>query len=127
MKGYACVSASTVEEALSLWKREMPGPAPFRLALTDLCLGDGPGGVEFAAQVRELDPSALLIACSGDSTDPAVVDPGRFGFDGTLAKPFLFGTLLETLEQVVEGSADRAPGHAAAKDPAPRTTSRVEQ
>ena len=101
MKGYACEAAATVEDALALWMREVPGPSPFHLALADLTLGDGPGGLEFAAQVRKVDPTALLIACSGDSTDPAIVDPGRYGFDGSLTKPFLFSALLETLTRVL--------------------------
>ena len=106
MKGYACQTASTVEEGLALWSREMSGPGPFRLALADLTLGDCPGGVEFAALVRRLDPSALLIACTGDSTDPVVSDPGRYGFDDVLTKPFLFGALLETLTRVLGGTAN---------------------
>lgn len=106
MKGYACETASTVEEALALWHREMSGPAPFRLALADLALGDGPGGVEFAAKVRKLDPGALLIACTGDSSDPVISDPARFGFDGTLTKPFLFGALLEAMTSVIGEAAN---------------------
>src|ERR1019366_6594537 len=101
MKGYGCETRSSVDDALALWSREMSGPSPFRLGVTDLTLGDGPGGLEFAARVRKLDPTALLIACSGDSTDPAIVDPGQHGFDGTLTKPFLFEALLETLTRVL--------------------------
>jgi len=101
MKGYACDTASTGEDAVTLWSRESSGPTPFRLALIDLTLGDGPGGMEFAARIRKSDPTALLIACSGDSTDPAVLDPGRYGFDGSLTKPFLLAALLETLARVL--------------------------
>lgn len=106
MKGYPCKTASTAEEALTLWSQEMSGSAPFRLALADLSLGDGPGGMAFARQVRKLDPKALLIACTGDSSDPIVSDPSRYGFDGTLTKPFLFGALLETLTRIIGGTAN---------------------
>jgi len=106
MKGYACETAATVDEALALWSREMSGPSPFRLGVTDLTLGDGPGGVDFARAIRKLDPTARLIACSGDSTNPVILEPGRYGFDGTLTKPFLFGALLETLTRVLGGTAN---------------------
>jgi two-component system, cell cycle sensor histidine kinase and response regulator CckA len=103
LKGFPCEAASNVQDALALWRQEMSGTSPFRLALVDLTLGDGPGGVDFAREVRKLDPNALLIACSGDSTDPAMADPIRNGFDATLTKPFLFGALLETLARVLGG------------------------
>ena len=103
MKGFPCETASTAADALALWRQEMSGPSPFRLALVDLTLGDGPGGLEFAREVRVLDRDALLIACSGDSTDPAMADPIRNGFDATLTKPFLFGAMLETLARVLGG------------------------
>jgi DNA-binding response OmpR family regulator len=106
MKGYACDTASTGEDAVTLWSRESSGPTPFRLALIDLTLGDGPGGLDFAARIRKSDPTAILIACSGDSTDPVMVEPARYGFDGTLTKPFLFGTLLETLAAVLGRTAN---------------------
>ena len=108
LKGYACETASTVEEALALWSQEMSGPAPFRLALTDLTLGDGLGGVDFAKALRKLDPSARLIACTGDSSHPVFSDPGQFRMDGTLTKPFLFGELLETLTRVLDGNRERS-------------------
>jgi len=109
MKGYACDAAATVEEALSLWAREASGPSPFRVALADLTLGEGPGGVEFAAHIRESNPSASLIACSGDSTDPVIIDPNQYGFDASLTKPFLFGALLETLARVLAEPRTKFP------------------
>ncbi|HXP89329.1 MAG TPA: response regulator [Fibrobacteria bacterium] len=101
MKGYASDSVATVEEAVQLWRREMTGPNPFRLALTDLTLGDGPGGLEFARRLRMLDPESRMIACTGDSSDPVMADSSRFGFQATLSKPFLLGTLLETVGLVL--------------------------
>jgi CheY-like chemotaxis protein len=108
MKGYRSDSAATVDEALAMWSREMSGPSPFRLALTDLSLGDGPGGLEFAKRLRELDPRSRMIACTGDSSDPVMANSRDFGFEATLSKPFLLGTLLETVGMVLADPLDPA-------------------
>jgi len=106
MKGYAVLSVGTVEDALGLWTREMEGPDPFRLALTDLSLGDGPGGLEFAERLRMLEPDSRVIACTGDSSDPVMLDPRRFGFEASLSKPFFLETLLETVAAVLSSARD---------------------
>jgi CheY-like chemotaxis protein len=108
MKGYVTDSVSTAHEALGLWHRELSGPAPFRLALTDLTLADGPGGLEFARLLRKLDPGARIIACSGDSSDPLMADSRHFGFEAALAKPFLLGALLESVALVLADSGSSA-------------------
>ena len=103
IRGFAVESASTAEEAIGIWSRELAGGAPFCAALVDLSLGEGPGGEEFARGLRKLDPSARILACTGNSADPVFCDPGSRGFDGALAKPFLVEDLVCGLDGIRAG------------------------
>jgi hypothetical protein len=47
-----------------------------------------------------------MIACTGDSSDPIMTNSRDFGFDATLSKPFLLGTLLETVGMVLADPQD---------------------
>jgi CheY-like chemotaxis protein len=100
IKGIAVDSVATMDEALLMWQRELSGARRFHVALVDLSLGEGPGGREFAFQLRRMDPQARILACTGDATDPILDDPAVHGFDGSLAKPFMLDELLDELDKI---------------------------
>jgi CheY-like chemotaxis protein len=62
---------------------------PISLALLDLTVPGKRGGVETARELRRAcDQGIALIAVSGYVNDPIFADPGSFGFDGAVSKPY---------------------------------------
>jgi DNA-binding NarL/FixJ family response regulator len=86
---------------------------PFDLAILDLTIAGGMGGVETLAQLRKLQPALRAIASSGYSIDPVMADPTVFGFEGTLPKPYTRNDLIRTIRPLLGGGTDRARGRSA--------------
>ncbi len=94
-RGYEVFGAATAEDAM----RRLAGtPAP-SLAVTDIDLGAGRSGLEFADWLHERWPELNVIFASGrlDRLDGRAPDPR----ETCLAKPFRLGTLVERVRGFV--------------------------
>lgn len=98
--GYAVECVSDGEGALLAYTRAMDKGTPFCLAFLDLNVPQGMGGKETMEKLLEVDPAALAVVTSGDSTDPVFVEYRVHGFSGALAKPFNLANFKQLLEQV---------------------------
>jgi CheY-like chemotaxis protein len=87
-KGYKVECAQSGEETLKKYHEFLSGGIPFHLVMIDLTIREGMGGVEAAQQLKVMDPDAKSIIFSGYVSDPVVDEPGKYGFDGVLKKPF---------------------------------------
>lgn len=87
------------EEAVSLYREAMESGQPFDMGILDLCVPNGTGGKEAAAQILALDPSARLVVSSGYCDDPVMVRPGDYGFKGNLHKPFTIRQLRKIVRE----------------------------
>ena len=63
----------------------------------DLTVPGGMGGVEAAKMIKDYDPGILLFAFSGYSEDEVMTDPLKFGFSGSIRKPFKISELKDFL------------------------------
>jgi len=81
-----CVA--TTAEAVAAFREAQAEGRPFRVAMLDLTIRGDSGGKQALRQLRALDPGLRAIVASGYSVDPALVDPGKHGFDAVLTKPF---------------------------------------
>jgi CheY-like chemotaxis protein len=70
------------------------------VAILDLTVPGGMGDAEALEQIREIDPGAVAIACSGYFEDGIMADPGKFGFAGVLGKPHLTAGMQRVLAEV---------------------------
>jgi PAS domain S-box-containing protein len=84
---------------------------PFDLVILDLTVPGGVGGLETIDSLLALDPSARAVLCTGYANHMAMAQPERFGFCGTLPKPFTRGELRSLLASVLDSG--QAPDHAA--------------
>ena len=57
------------------------------MALLDLTVTGGMGGLETASRLKEVDPSCKLIVASGYSDAPVMSDFASYGFDAVITKP----------------------------------------
>lgn len=82
--GYDTITASDGTEALQELETQ-----PCRLAMLDLTVPGGMGGIEAAREIRRRHgDSLMLIAMSGYTDARALADPKAFGFNGSIGKPF---------------------------------------
>jgi len=65
------------------------------------------GGVETAANLKELDPALTLIVSSGYSDAPVISDFRKYGFDDVIPKPWAIAQVGEVFRRVlVPGSGE---------------------
>lgn len=97
--GYTVTTCASGEEACVLYREFRDAGKTFSMAILDLSVPDGMGGVEAAQQILDLDPHARLIASSGYAHDPALADYDRFGFCGSIAKPYSTNELVQIINK----------------------------
>ncbi len=105
--GYEVQSARDGAEAIALYEASRAAGRGFDAILLDLTVSGGMGGIEAAAKLKELDPSAKLVVSSGYS-DGAVMSRFReYGFDDVLPKPWSAIQLSEVIERVLAPAGRR--------------------
>lgn len=99
--GYRVETASDGESAETLARQASSAGRPFDVAVLDLTIPGGPGGIEIANRLREIVPGIRLVVSSGYSNDPVLGDPSGFGFDGVATKPYRIEDLGMVLKMVM--------------------------
>ena len=97
--GFECRTTRHGEEAIEVAREALDEGRPFALAIIDLTIPGGMGGVEAAAGLGELAPEMVLVASSGYAQNPALVEFHRFGFHDVLVKPYRIPDLAELLNK----------------------------
>jgi signal transduction histidine kinase/ActR/RegA family two-component response regulator len=99
--GYEVQTARDGAEAVALYKAAKAEGKGFDAVLLDLTVAGGMGGVEAAAMLKHLDPSARLIVSSGYSEAPVMSHFAEYGFDAVILKPWTVQEMSEVLRQVL--------------------------
>jgi PAS domain S-box-containing protein len=97
--GYDVVACSNGEECL-IQAEQHRGELTF--FLFDLTLPGGMGGTETLRKVREMGIDVPAVVLSGYSDSAEVSFPEKFGFAGSLTKPFSAAELSTLLNEVLE-------------------------
>ena len=95
--GHGVELAKNGEEAIERYRRALEEGRSFDGVILDLTVRGGMGAVETMGELHRIDPSAEAWVSSGRSSDPAMLDPGRYGFVGALRKPWTVAHIQETL------------------------------
>jgi CheY-like chemotaxis protein len=95
--GYQVTACRNGEEALAYYHKARAAETPYLAVILDLTVYGGMGGKDAARQILLEDPSARLIVSSGYAYDPIMLDPAAYGFQSTLAKPYLLSDLRAVL------------------------------
>jgi PAS domain S-box-containing protein len=99
--GYDIEVARDGEEAMVLAKEAEEIYRPFDLALLDLSISSGTGGLEAGQMLKAADPQIHLVVTSGYVSDPVIADPGAYGFSAALPKPYSAELLSCTIAEVL--------------------------
>jgi len=99
--GYAPTTTRDGQEAVEAFRRAEESGDPFRACVLDLTIPGGMGGIETALAIQRIRPDAVLVASSGYSDNPVVLEPKGHGFSASLVKPFRMEDLANVLESVL--------------------------
>ena len=99
--GYDVEAVEDGAAAVECYRAAREQHRPFDLAILDLTIPGGMGGLETLNRLREIDPDARAMVSSGYSNDPVMADYRSHGFAATVAKPYRIDTLREKLNQVL--------------------------
>jgi len=97
--GYAVVCCTDGAAAVALYRSAREEGSPFSLAIMDLTIPGGMGGIEAARQILAFDPEAKLIVSSGYSDDPVMANFTDFGFCASLEKPYNVDEIARILQK----------------------------
>jgi len=99
--GYEVKTARDGAEAIALYEAAKADERDFDAVLLDVTVNGGMGGVEAAARIRKLDPTARLVVSSGYSDAPVMSSFREFGFDDVIPKPWTTAALSEVFRRVI--------------------------
>ncbi len=99
--GYSFESAGNGEETVELYGASIKEKRKFDVVILDLTVVGGMGGLPTIRNLLEIDPDVKGIVSSGYSDDPVLDEPGKFGFSGKIAKPYLKSELAVVLSEVI--------------------------
>lgn len=99
--GYEVSLSKDGEEAIERYRNEKATGESFDAVILDLNIQEGMGGTEACRRLLEIDPSATCIASSGYPVDLTVTDIEKYGFKGSIAKPYRLNYLDKILKEVL--------------------------
>lgn len=97
--GCTVTLAATGDEAVDHFRQRLAASERFDLALLDLRVSEGMGGLEAARLIAALDPNAVLVAISGDGGSEAMIRYSDHHFAAALAKPFSIDAVEELVDR----------------------------
>lgn len=99
--GYNVEVARDGEEAVAMCKEAEEIWQSYDLAMVDLSITSGMGGMEASRKLVGMNPRMMLIVTSGYVSDPIVADPAAHGFAAALSKPYSAELLSKTIAEVL--------------------------
>jgi len=98
-------------EAVSLYQAALEQGEPYDVVILDLTVPGGMGGEEACRRIRATDPRATLIVSSGYSQDSVLADFRRYGFSGSVMKPYAMKSLFDEFKRVMASRDKREQIH----------------
>jgi len=95
--GHNVFCAKNGEEALELYKKHK---GEIDLCILDITIKGGMGGIETIKKLLEIDNNVKAIVSSGYSDDEVMAHPEKYGFWGTLQKPFKVEEITKILKNI---------------------------
>jgi CheY-like chemotaxis protein len=102
--GYNVSLSKDGSEAIEQYKNSKASNENFAAVILDLAVKGGMGGKEACRRLLEIDPSVVCIASSGYPDDLVLMEFERYGFKGSIAKPYRINGLCEVLHEVIKGN-----------------------
>ncbi|OGP61639.1 MAG: hypothetical protein A2V65_04310 [Deltaproteobacteria bacterium RBG_13_49_15] len=98
--GYSVKFAKDGSEAIELYQKAKGAGHPFQGVILDVTVRAGMGAKETIKRLKEIDPDISAFVSSGYSDEPIMIDFDKYGFKGSLSKPFNVIQLQQILTQI---------------------------
>jgi PAS domain S-box-containing protein len=105
--GYQVDSAADGAEAVAVYREARDSDHPVDVAVLDLTVPGGMGGVACFERLAEIDRDVRAIVCSGDARDPIMAAYDLNGFRAALRKPYTIDDIREAIDRVLAGEPTR--------------------
>jgi len=99
--GLKCVAFANGKDALAWLEKNDRTCDSFVCMFFDLTVPGGMGGLELTRELRGQGASLPIFVTSGYAEDPVMASPEKFGFNGSIRKPFVIAELSALLENFV--------------------------
>jgi PAS domain S-box-containing protein len=103
--GYTTRSVYDGWEAIEAYRQTREEGGRYVAVIMDLTIPGGMGGREAVVELLKIDPLVKVIATSGYSNDPVLLEYRDYGFHDIIAKPYQLLELNRVMTSVVEGNA----------------------
>jgi PAS domain S-box-containing protein len=103
--GYDVEVARDGDEAIALYETALKDNEPFDAVIMDLTISSGMGGEEAIQKLRAIDPEVKAIVSSGYSDESVMSDFKKYGFSGTITKPYEIEELNDLLNSLITENA----------------------
>ncbi|MBN2135727.1 MAG: response regulator, partial [Acidobacteria bacterium] len=104
--GYDVLLAEKPEKMILMMNEASARKNPIEVVIMDLTIPGSQSAEETIIQLRESFPTVIIIAASGYSSDPIMVNHKQYGFDYAVAKPFGISELSSAIEKARGKSTD---------------------
>jgi len=99
--GYVVTSTVEGSETISEFTKALTADQPYDLIILDLLVPEGVGGESAFAVLRSMQADVKAIATTGYPNHHIMQDPGKYGFSGSIAKPFKMDQLEAEIKRVL--------------------------
>ena len=99
--GYEVELALNGEDCLERFSELRESGRNVDVAILDVKIPHGLGGVETLARLKEMEPGIIAVASSGFTETDVMLNYRRHGFHGALGKPFRIGELISLLDRLI--------------------------
>ncbi len=99
MFGYEVILQEEGKTTLEYFESETKANRFIVAILFDLTIPGGMGGREAIGHIRDINATIPVIAISGYAEDPVMAHPEKYGFTGSLCKPFKMAELAAKLNK----------------------------
>jgi two-component system CheB/CheR fusion protein len=95
--GYKVICKEKGEDVLIFLNESRCNNTPISGIILDLTVPGGMGGKDVISEIRKIDKNVPVFVSSGYADDPVMSDPSKYGFTGSICKPFRVADLTNLL------------------------------
>ncbi|MGE5670054.1 MAG: PAS domain S-box protein, partial [Fibrobacterota bacterium] len=106
LMGYSTVRINEGRAALDFYEKERNAGHQLTAFIVDLTIPGGMGGKEIIKEIRKFNSSIPVFAMSGYADDAVMTNPSQYGFNASIAKPFMIVQLSAMLDSVLSNGND---------------------
>ncbi len=100
-EGIEIIQCTEGGEAVRRYQESLKSGKTIDLAIIDLTIPSGMGGLRAMELIRHLDADVLAIVSSGNTTDHAMLNPAEYGFAAALPKPYEAADLMRIVKDTL--------------------------